>query len=193
MLVVLLVLASLAFTLLNQAPVQPARPPAPIEDGTISLRIIFGQRQSAERNYDGSIAVSQGSVVRLAPFRFFRDDAVAGADSWRLTLKRIPFENRSGRPNSVAGGGPAQNIVPAGITATLAAAETARVTVRTTQGTFEFSLRELSARTLNFLDGDASVERLPSVTKMNDPDIEEQNDYPAFLESRRGEKWFAWQ
>jgi hypothetical protein len=194
MLVVLLVLASLAITLLNQAPVQPARTPAPVEDGTVSLRIIFGQQQMTERNYDGSLAVFQGSVVRLTPFRFFRDDALVGSDSWRLTLKRVPFESRSGRPNSLASGGPAQNVVPAGITATLASTtDTTRVTVRTTQGNFEFSLRDLGARALDFLDGDVSVERVPSVIKMNDPGTEEQNDYPSFLESRRGEKWVAWQ
>src|SRR5262245_51415842 len=157
MLVVLVLLASLALTLLNEAPVQQARMPGSLEDGTIGLRIIFGQQQTSARNYDGSLALSQGSVVRLTPFRFFRGDALAGTDRWTLTLKRIPFDNRSGRPNSVAGGGPAQNIVPAGITATLAAPETARVTVRTNQGTFEFGLGELkAARTLEFLDGDVS-------------------------------------
>ena len=88
----------------------PAPVPQPQPAGTAAVRIVFGETQSATRVYDGSLSVSSGSVVRLEPYRFFQNDAVTGADSWKLTLKRVAFENRSGRPNSVAGGGPSMNV-----------------------------------------------------------------------------------
>jgi hypothetical protein len=193
-------LALLAATLLAGAGVwalagrpEPAPLPQPQPAGTAAVRIVFGETQSATRVYDGSLSVSSGSVIRLEPYRFFQNDAIAGADSWKLTLKRVAFESRSGRPNSVAGGGPAMNVVPAGITATLAAPETARVSVRTTQGNFEFVLGELrhgSPRT--FLEGDVVAERVPPVTRVADS-ADAQQDYPSLLETRAGDLWYAWQ
>src|SRR5207247_1307961 len=147
-----------------------------------SVRILFGETQSATRVYDGSLSLSSGSVVRLVPYRFFQGDAITGSDSWKLALKRVAFDNRDGRPNSVAGGSPAQNVVPAGVTATLSAPESARVTVRTTQGNFEFVLSDLRyGEARSFLDGDATVERVPAVTKVGEGGGE-QHDYSSLVE-----------
>ena len=180
--------------LLNPSP-QPVQAVAqPAETAAISIRILFGELQGATRVYDGSLTLSQGKVARLLPFRFFREDAVAGTASWKLTTKRVPFENRNGRPSTVAGGGPVQNIVPAGITAVLDAPQSARVTVQTAQGNFEFSLGELNfGQIRTFLDGDATVERVPTIVKMNGAATGEQHDYPFLFETRAGEQWFAWQ
>src|SRR5688500_9394013 len=153
-----LVLLFVSTALLAPSPSPPAQTVVqPAETAAISIRILFGELQSATRVYDGSLTLSQGKVARLLPFRFFREDAVAGTASWKLTTKRVPFENRNGRPSSVAGGGPVLNIVPAGITAVLDAPASARVTVQTAQGNFEFSLGELNfGQVRTFLEGDAT-------------------------------------
>src|SRR6185503_14202408 len=132
----------------------------------------------------GSLTLSQGKVALLLPFRFFREDSIAGTTSWKLTTKRAPFDNRNGRPFSVTGGGAAQNIVPAGITAVLDAPEGARVTVQTVQGNFEFGLGELNfGQVRTFLEGDATVERVPTISKMNGEATGEQHDYPFLFET----------
>src|SRR5881628_2656604 len=139
--VALQVLGAVVFALGVGGPSPVAGPsPQPPSSENASVRILFGETQSATRVYDGSLSLSSGSVVRLVPYRFFQGDAITGSDSWKLTLKRVAFDNRDGRPNSVAGGAPAQNVVPAGVTATLSAPESARVAVRTAQGNFDFVL-----------------------------------------------------
>src|SRR5437867_1841138 len=186
---------SLSAALLRQSPQRTSQTTTVASDeGTISVRIVFGDTQTATRVYDGGLSLSQGSVVRLLPFRLFRDDAIAPDNSWKITLNRIQLDNRNGRPNSVAGGAAAQNIVPAGFTAVLAAPESARVVARTAQGNFDFALAEIPyGRVRTFLDGDVSVERVPTVSRMNDRETGEQHDYPALLETRSGGVWMAWQ
>src|SRR5437867_2544055 len=162
----LVVVGLLALVLIRQAPWRTMQVATlPVDEGAISVRIVFGDTQTAARVYDGSLNLTQGRVVRFLPFRLFRDDAIGPDNSWKITLKRVQLDNRNGRPNSVAGGTPAQNVVPAGITAVLAAPESTRVVVRTAQGNFDFSLAEIPyGRVRTFLDRDVTVERVPTVS-----------------------------
>src|SRR5437867_1320293 len=182
-----------ATTLARKSWPKPARTfPQSRAAPAIGVRIIFGESQSATRLYDGSLSISSGSLVRLVPYRFFQQDSIVGSNSWKLVLKRLQFDNRGGPPTSVAGGAAAQNIVPAGITATLLAPETASLKVHSAAGSFEFVLQDLPyGRLLRFLDDDVTVERVPAVEKISEGP--EQHDYLSCLETRDGRLWFAWQ
>ena len=75
---------SLSAALLRQSPQRTSQTTTVASDeGTISVRIVFGDTQTATRVYDGGLSLSQRSVVRLLPFRLFRDDAIAPDDCMR--------------------------------------------------------------------------------------------------------------
>src|SRR5437773_1290247 len=70
---------------MSQGPRPATRGNALADEGGVGVRITFGDSQSAERVYDGSLTVSHGAVVRLVPFRLvkrFLDDDV--------TVERVP-------------------------------------------------------------------------------------------------------
>jgi hypothetical protein len=68
--------------------VSPGAAPA---EGPLSFRLTFGERQDREADQSGSIALSQGTVVRITPWRFVGQDAVEGANGWKLRIKRGPL------------------------------------------------------------------------------------------------------
>src|SRR5690348_2631866 len=58
----------------RSAPLQNTAAPA---DGVRSFKVTFGDLQEAALDYSGSVSLSSGKVVRVAPWRFVRDDAVS--------------------------------------------------------------------------------------------------------------------
>jgi hypothetical protein len=189
-LLVLLLAASFAANHLRPS-VTPAPSPAAqvSEEELTSIRIMFGENQAAPRTYDGNVRLSQGRVVRLIPYRFFRGDAVTGPDSWKLTTKRVNFENRDGRPSSVAGGAVPQNIVPAGITAVIAAPPNARITLRSAEQGLDIGIGDFKLGDCKPLPGsDIVLQKVPTVSKVNEESTGEQHDYPALLETRDGDR-----
>src|SRR5579884_1414216 len=185
----------LARAALLQAPrqnVQRASSAAPREN-VLSLRVVFGYRRTAVKPYSGSMSVTGGSLRRLQPWRFLQDDAITGPDSWKLTVKRIVFENQPDAPNQMSAGGPAPlNIVPAGVIATIDAGSSS-AEFRTDQGNFTVPVRELVyGRELWYLDGDVLVERVPTSERVS-PQNAEQHDYPSIAVTRAGHVFTAWQ
>src|SRR5690349_11132947 len=90
---------------------RPAQRPAAAAD-SITMRVTFGYLRVAPKPYDGSVAVTGGRVRKLELWHGMQQDS-AGADSWKLSVRRIPFENQPDRPNPVAGAsGPTLNVVP---------------------------------------------------------------------------------
>ena len=165
----------------------PASHPAPTSDAgnVISLRATFGYLRIAPKTYDGSVSVTGGRLVRLEGWRFFQADAVSGESSWKLEIKRVPFENQPDKPNKVAGNsGPTLNVVPAGVVVT-ADASSSSIEFRTAQGTFSVPVREVVwGKHLAYLDGDAVVERVPTAFRVS-PDNAEQHDYPSLAVTRQ--------
>ena len=155
--------------------------------------LLSATSESRLRSYDGSVSVTGGRLVRLEGWRFFQADAVSGESSWKLEIKRVPFENQPDKPNKVAGNsGPTLNVVPAGVVVT-ADASSSSIEFRTAQGTFSVPVREVVwGKHLAYLDGDAVVERVPTAFRVS-PDNAEQHDYPSLAVTRQGEAWTAWQ
>ncbi|MBI3697268.1 MAG: DUF3604 domain-containing protein, partial [Acidobacteria bacterium] len=157
-----------------------------------SFRIVFGERQEAERNYSGSLSVSEGKVISLSPWRFFRGDQIQGNSAWKLEIKRGVLETQPDKPRSLAGGGPPQSVIPAGVVATVEAPGAARVEVKTAQGNFAFPLAEVRSG-MTFLGGDVTVEPAATVERISDRESAEQQDYPSLAVTRNGVVWLAWQ
>ena len=160
---------------------------------SVSLRVTFGELQERQKDYSGSISVSQGQVEQLRPWRFEQDDTIEGAE-WKLSLKLVPFENQPNDPRHMAADARTMHVPPAGLTAVVSAPGSATVRIETAQGEFSFSLSEaVPGRTLRFLAGDALVQRTPSAERANELSDAEQFDYPAVAEGSDGEIWMTWQ
>ncbi|MCP5115015.1 MAG: hypothetical protein GY953_29650 [bacterium] len=163
----------------------------------MSFRILFGENQERLADYSGSVSLSQGRVLRTTPWRFFKDDAVEGTNSWKLQLKRTVFENQPDEPRPFNSGGPLENIVPAGVDVTVDAPESATARVTTQAGDFEIALRELRPdRVLRFLDGDVVVQRTPAPEQVSPPvsaSPDDEHDYPSMTVTGDGTVWLAWQ
>ena len=163
------------------------------QQSAVSLRLTFGERQERPKDYSGSIAVSQGKVAEVRPWRFDQSDSIEGA-AWKLKLELRPFENQPNEPRTMSADPATINVPPAGVTAVVSAGEAATVRVKTAQGEFSFSLAEAPAgKTLRFLDGDVLVERTPSAERANEFSEAEHFDYPAVAESADGTVWMTWQ
>src|SRR5271157_1786180 len=129
----------------------PTQSPGPLPDKTLTFRIVFGERQERLEDYSGSLTLSQGKVVNIMPWRFFRDDTVSPEGTWKLLIKRIAFENQPDDPHLINTSEGVLNYVPAGVTVTVEAPPTAMAQVRTVQGDFRFALQELAnGRALSF-------------------------------------------
>lgn len=167
--------------------------PAFGQSSRVSLRLTFGELQEREKDYSGSIAVSQGEVEAVRPWRFDASDSIDGAE-WKLGLELVPFENQPDDPRHMAADPATRHVPPAGVTAVLQAPAAATVQVETAQGDFSFALEEaIPGRTLRFLSGDVLVQRTPSAERANDFSEAEHYDYPAVTQADNGDLWMTWQ
>jgi len=173
----------------RSAPLQNQAAPAA---GTSSFKITFGDRQETASDYSGSVSVSTGKVVRIAPWRFIREDEITGS-TWKLKLQRMVFENQPDMPRPIASPGQTPNVVPAGVVVTVDSPASAGIQVKTEQGNFDFRLGDLrDGRVLSFRDGDVLVQRAMTPEKIS-PDTSEEHDYPSLAVTRSGTVWLCWQ
>jgi len=155
------------------------------QEDAVGLRIMFGEQCIQPKTWDGEIALDRGSVTRLSGVFFEQKDEVIGANRWKCTSRATNYmDSRSPRGYDPVHTKPWE-LIPNGIVATVAAAADARVEIKTVSGDFSFTLNQLKlGRPLAFLDGEASVERLPpAVTLTKQPG---ENDYPSLAVNSRG-------
>jgi hypothetical protein len=162
------------------------------------IGITFGEKQERATDYSGSIALTEGRVIQIIPWRFFGDDQAQGADAWKLTTRRGNMENQPDRPQPISTPGAAQNIVPKGVTAVVDAPPSSQVTIRTAAGTYTFRLDNLNGgRVLPFADGDVTVQATPAPVRISParpgPNAVAEHDYPSLAIASDGSAWSAWQ
>jgi hypothetical protein len=187
---VLLAAALAPFLWTRPAPAQSGAAAPP--DNTISFRVIFGEKQMRAEDYSGSVSLTAGKVVRIAPWRFFGQDEVQGTRGWKLQIKSTNFGNQPEWRTALDSLGPVQNLVPAGVDITAEAPASATAQIRTAQGNFDIALKELQpSGMLSFRGGDVLVERTPTVHGISES--KEEHDYPSITVTRNGTVWTAWQ
>src|SRR5579872_2690724 len=159
----------------------------------VSFRVVFGFMRTEPKSYDGNVKVTGGKLLSIGPWRFLQQDAVIGDHSWKLTTKRMVFENEPDDPTTVTNGSmPALNLVPAGLIVTVDRSASDAV-FETRQGTFSVRIRDLHyGNILRYFDNDVLVERVPTATRLS-PKNAEQHDYPSITVTRKGQVWTAWQ
>ena len=161
------------------------------QESAVSIRIMFGRLKIRPKTWDGEITLDRGSVERLTGVFFEHEDAIVGANGWKLTSRATAYmDSRSPRGYDPVHTKPWE-LIPNGVVATIAAPADARVSVKTVAGEFSFTLNQLAlGAPLSFLDGDASVERVPPTLRLTMQAGE--NDYPALTTDSRGDLWASW-
>ncbi len=160
-------------------------------ESAVTVRLMFGTDRYTPRRWDGSIHLSTGRVTGLGGVHFEGRDRITGNDSWLLTNRVTRYADST----TPRGYDPVHTrqfaMIPNGVVATLDAPETARVGVRTVQGEFSFEIQDLAfGRPLEFLDGTASAERIPTTIDLTEGPV--YNDYAVLATDSSGTVWLAW-
>src|SRR5262245_51932304 len=154
----LLPLLLLTFQAGNSPQGSAASPPAqaaPEEEA--SFRILLGLTDTKPTPWDGSLAVSPGSVVRLEPWRFDEEDRLEGTSGWKISTHGV----------RVFGAAAERPVAANGVVATFSKlADGSEVRIETTQGKFQFRPAEIPYGTSSkFLEGRVMVDRVPATTQ----------------------------
>ncbi len=188
-------LATLAAALLSHNWIQsaPLQSGAELATRPTTIRIVFGEKQERSLDYSGSISLSDGQLIRLAPWRFFGGDSVTTPNQWKLTIKKIAFESQPDQARPLSTPGQMPLLVPAGVEVTVSAPASAVAHVTTAQGAFDIRLSDLQKdRPLLFRDGDVMAQKIPTPQEVS-TETGEQHDYPSMAVARNGAVWIAWQ
>ena len=159
-------------------------------EDTVSLRVRFGLLDTAETLWDGSASVSAGKLVRARDWYPRPENSVDPSGSWTLSTHKgvnyrwRPYENLPDRPVNVYFWTP-------GVILEIEGAAGADVRISTAQGDFSFPLGDVRlGEPMEFLDGAAVVERVPTVEKLSTEDY--QDDFAAILGGIDGSVRAAW-
>jgi hypothetical protein len=169
--------------------------PVPIGDAkqesAVSLRVMFGVQRIHPKTWDGEMTLDRGSITGLTGVFFEHEDAVLGPGRWKCTSRATNYmDSRSPRGYDPVHTKPWE-LIPNGVVATAQAPAGARVDVKTASGNFSFTLDQLVlGAPLKFLDGDATVERIPTTVALTTQPGE--NDYPSLATDSRGDLWASW-
>ncbi|MEO7653408.1 MAG: hypothetical protein ABIZ80_23360, partial [Bryobacteraceae bacterium] len=161
------------------------------EEQWIALRVMFGVKRIHPKTWDGEISVDRGKVKRVSGVHFEREDTLGGPSGWKLTSRATNYMDST----SPRGYDPVHTkpweLIPNGIVAVVDAQPGARADLKTASGSFSFAIADLSlGRTVPFLDGDVTVERIPpSITLTRQPG---ENDYAALAIDAGGALWASW-
>ncbi len=155
-----------------------------IEPAAVGVRILLGRKDTEPAAWDGSLTVSNGSLLRLDGWRFRQADQITGPASWKASTRRQ--QRRAGqRPNVVT------PVAANGVVAVLKTTPQTEVRVTTPKGEFRFNPSRLAlGRGEEFLDGAASAERVPPDFPLTAAPTED--DFPAAAAGRDGTLWVAY-
>ncbi len=143
--------------------------------------LTFGLKDQKGTEWDGEVAVSQGKVVSID---IVEGGPKATAQGSKFNVKTVFYPKKIEKKKEGA-------IIRPSVRVTLDAPPSARVTVTTKQGKFDFVLGDLpeAARRL-YLDSQASAEREEGAFRLTSGEVE--HDYPALAKASDGTLWLAY-
>ena len=157
---------------------------------TTSILVRFGLLDTAETRWDGSVSVSAGELLGASDWHPRPENSVDSAGTWQFSTHKgvnynwRAYENLPDRPVEIYYWTP-------GVVLDLRAAAGAQVSILTAQGDFVFPLADARlGESLEFLDGAAVVERVPTVEKLSTGAYED--DFVAVLDGSEGRVRTAW-
>jgi hypothetical protein len=163
---------------LAQSKSESADQPVVMPGNLTGVVMHLGLKDETPTDWDGKITVSTGKVVAVDIVqgnpKAFTKDATFSVRS--VAVKKAAKKDTMLRPI---------------VRVTLDAPPTARVTVTTKKGTWEFALNELPADTAKaFLENQITVERQDGTMRLTGGEVE--SDYPALARAADGTLWLAY-
>lgn len=147
-----------------------------IEPQAITVRLIFGKKDTVPTNWDGSFNIVNGTLLSSQGWNFRATDKWTGPTSW-IASTRISAVTLKTKTN--------------GILITLKANSQTQIQVTTTQGSFSFSPGTLvSGKPVLLLNGAASAERVFS--EFTIPAAKTEDDFPTAAADTTGTLWAAY-
>lgn len=158
------------------------------------FRIVVGLKDAAAKPWKGKIAVTGGEILALDGWRASPADKAAVSGDFNFTTKIGLLENQLG-PGEYGqtglNGRANQHEIPQGLLLKLKGSTAARVQFQSGSGTFEFQTDRIAyGAPVAFLDGNATVERLPMEQKLSAEGT--ADDHPALAVAPDGKRWIAW-
>lgn len=153
------------------------------------IRLEFGLRHPAPRDWEGAVSAVRGEVLTLWGWHFSRPDRVGEQGRFAFRVRKFSPEEATYQPPYELPQG--RMVLPNGVLASLASSAATQVRVETNHGDFQFDLIELrAAGRLTFLEGDAAAVYTPAVRALTRGEAS-QHDFPAAAEVN-GELYIAW-
>ena len=158
-------------------------------DASAVVKLEFGLRHPEPREWSGAVATSSGEAPTLWGWQFTRPDRIEQGGRFRFQVREFnPADAAYGTPYNLPTG---RTVLPNGVFVSLNARETARISVTTNHGDFEFELGGLrGAGRMMFLDGDVAAVYTPPVRALTRGEAS-QHDFPAATYVN-GELYVAW-
>ena len=161
---------------------------------TTTFRILLGVGDTEPTNWDGSVKLTGGQVVSIQGWRFAQKDSSDYKSSWQASTRRLQPQGAAQIAAGVQGPILENGVL---IAATLSSPQ-AQFDIKTAHGSFTFTAQELSlGESKSFLDGKASVDRVPSAVQLT-TSVEDQDNaaiaqsgddvYVAYVEFTHGDR-----
>ncbi len=191
-----LLAASLALVIGVAIAVMPGRSQAPAATAkpanARTVLLTFGEGAANLERWDGSVTVSGSSLAGIAGRHFSAGDSIDPKGAWKCTTRRdevAPYADihyTEMRPGST----PAVFHHPVGVYLTIEDSPSARVSVTTAQGNFEFALDAIDPRPKPFLTNRVSAQLTPTPEALSTAEYED--DDPAITGLPDGGLAVAW-
>jgi hypothetical protein len=174
-------------------PVVDAQSRAPVDESVRQFRVIFGLKDTAEREWVGRVTVSGGAeLAGLRGWHFSGEDRAAADGQFRFKTKIGAYEDQL-RGQTQWNDPAIRRLIPQGLILRVRGAESGRVSIGLGEATppVGFSVSGPTYVTpLELLDGNVRVERLPVETLISESGM--QDDWPALTVAHDGTAWAAW-
>lgn len=161
------------------------------------FRLTFGVTDTAAADWSGSVEISGGRIVSLAPWRFDKEDKIdAPANSWicstRMGAVLDPKHWWLGATHEIPKDmtPPKASLIPNGIYITVESGQLLRM--KTRQGSFDFRITDLRAgEPATALNRRVEIERVPTAQNITAGDGLE-DDFPSVAFDTESNAWIAW-
>jgi len=151
-----------------------------------TIEVIMGVNDKVRTNWDGEAHVMRGTIEKIQGRFINGTDSILENNQWRMSSHIAPGVRYIGtaNPSSI-------DSVAKAVLITLSGNENSRLSIRTTQGNFNFTLGMLRyGRRHLFLQGNVEVLKIPYTKNMNAGN--EDDDYTSLLKDKNGTIWAAW-
>ncbi|MEX2262860.1 MAG: DUF3604 domain-containing protein [Bryobacteraceae bacterium] len=164
----------------------------PAQAARQTVLITMGLGAKSVEPWDGTARVTGGTLTLTEGRHFSADDAVTGPGAWKCVTRRdevAPFADihyTEMRPGSR----PDVLFQPVGVFLTVDNAASARVSITTKQGSFDFSATEISGEPKVFLNGRAAASLAPAAQALSS--VQYEDDEPSIAAGPNGGLAVAW-